>query len=213
MARPEEANLPAITVRPLRRDDWPVLEELFGANGACGGCWCMWPRVPKGGKLWEECKGDKNRADFRRLVEAGAVHGVLAFAEGKSVGWCSFGPRSTFPRLERVRAIQRSWDEGTWSVVCFYIPARWRGKGVAGRLLAAATERAFALGARELEGYPAVPRDADTPIPAAFAWTGVPALFEAAGYHKLPGQEASRAIFLLDHPPPPPAKRPARRKS
>jgi GNAT superfamily N-acetyltransferase len=202
MPRTNDAAQPEVTVRLLLPDDWPVLEELFGANGACGGCWCMWPRVPKGGKLWDECKGEKNRQAFRRLVEAGAVHGVLAFVDDKPVGWCSFGPRDTFPRLERGRALQRDWDAGTWSVVCFYIPARWRGKGIAGRLLAAATERAFALGARELEGYPAVPKEPDSPIPAAFAWTGVPALFTAAGFRELPDQDASRRIFLLDKPRP-----------
>jgi GNAT superfamily N-acetyltransferase len=166
----------------------------------------MWPRVPRGGKLWQECKGDKNRKDFRRLVEASEVHGVLAFADDNPVGWCCFGPRSTFPRLERVRALQRDWDEGTWSIVCFYIPTRWRGKGIAGWLLAAATEHAFALGARELEGYPAIPKDAATPMPAAFAWTGVPALFEAAGYREVPAQKASRAIFVLDSLPMPAGK-------
>jgi GNAT superfamily N-acetyltransferase len=190
-----------ITVRLLRHDDWPVIEELFGSNGACGGCWCMWPRVPRGGKLWDECKGEKNRNDFRKLLEVGEVHGVLAFAGVRPVGWCSFGPRNTFPRLERVKALQRNWDEGTWSVVCFYIPAKWRGKGIAGQLLAAATKQAFALGARELEGYPAVPRDADIALPAAFAWTGVPNLFDAAGFQKQPGQEASRRIYLRKKAP------------
>jgi GNAT superfamily N-acetyltransferase len=200
MARAKPPAAPAITVRLLRTDDWPVIEQLFGPNGACGGCWCMWPRLPRGGKLWEECKGDKNRAAFRRLVEAGEVHGVLAFAEGKPVGWCCFGPRQTFPRLERVRALQRDWPEGTWSIVCFYVPARWRGQGIAGRLLEAAARQAFALGAQHLEGYPAVPHEASAPLPAAFAWTGVPALFEAAGFVPLPGPEASRATYLLEPP-------------
>jgi hypothetical protein len=27
---------------------WPALEQLFGPNGACGGCWCMWWRIEKG---------------------------------------------------------------------------------------------------------------------------------------------------------------------
>jgi GNAT superfamily N-acetyltransferase len=196
----DESKDDALTLRLLGPDDWPVLAELFGPNGACGGCWCMWPRVPRGGKLWDECKGDTNRDNFRRLVEAGEVHGVLAFAEGRPVGWCSFGRRSSFPRLATVRAIQRDWAPTTWSVVCFYIPARWRGRGVARRLLEAATARAFELGAEEVEGYPAVPKDPSTPLPAAFAWTGVPALFKAAGYRKLRTPEASRAVYLIEKP-------------
>jgi GNAT superfamily N-acetyltransferase len=183
-------------IRPLEPGDWPVIVRLFGDNGACGGCWCMWPRVPRGGKAWEEAKGAKNRDRFRRLVHGGQVHGMLAFCGAEPAGWCSFGPRATFPRLETVRAIQRDWSDGTWSIVCFYIPARWRGRGVATRLLEAATARAFALGAREIEGYPAVPKRPPEPLPAAFAWTGVPAFFVKAGYEEWIPTEASRSVFV-----------------
>src|SRR6202035_1892135 len=120
-----------LSVRLLREDDWPTIEELFGSNGACGGCWCMWWRVPRGGKLWTEMKGKKNRAAFRKLLENGDVHGVLASCGDKAVGWCSFGPRRSYVRLERVRALRRDWSERTWSILCFYIPPAWRRRGVA----------------------------------------------------------------------------------
>jgi hypothetical protein len=32
-------------IRPLTRDLWPALEDLFGDNGAVGGCWCMYWRI------------------------------------------------------------------------------------------------------------------------------------------------------------------------
>ncbi len=185
-----------IDIRPLEPGDWPIIVKLFGDNGACGGCWCMWPRVPRGGKLWEELKGAKNRERFRRLVRAGKVHGVLAFYRDEPVGWCSFGPRQTFPRLDTVRALQHDWPAGTWSIVCFYIPSAWRGRGIASRLVEAATRRALAMGARVIEGYPAVPKNSSEPLPAAFAWTGVPALFESAGYSELIRPKASRTIFV-----------------
>ena len=60
-----------LDIRPLAPGDWPIIVKLFGDNGACGGCWCMWPRVPRGGKLWDDLKGAKNRDCFRRLVRAG----------------------------------------------------------------------------------------------------------------------------------------------
>jgi GNAT superfamily N-acetyltransferase len=185
-----------IHIRPLTADDWPHIVQLFGANGACGGCWCMWPRVPRGGKSWHEAKGAKNRQRFRRLVQTGKVHAVLAFVGKDPVGWCSFGPRSTFPRLERVRALQRDSSDTTWSIVCFYIPSRWRGRGVATKLLEAATGEAFALGATEIEGYPVVPKKLPEKVPAAFAWTGVPALFVAQGYEELDRPGVSRPIYL-----------------
>jgi GNAT superfamily N-acetyltransferase len=189
-----------LAVEALGRDDWPTVERLFGERGACGGCWCMWWRVPKGGKTWEEAKGPNNRERFRHLVQAGDVHAVIAYVGDEPVGWCSFGPRRTFPRLERVRALRREAPEATWSIVCYYIPAAWRGRGVALRLLEAATERAFTLGASEIEGFPIVPKDAAAKVPAAFAWTGVPALFEAAGYKKMRRPGASRPIYLKMRP-------------
>jgi GNAT superfamily N-acetyltransferase len=183
-----------VRIRPVRPDDWPAIVELFGDRGACGGCWCMYWRLPRGGKLWEEVKGRKNRDRFRRLVKAGKVHAVMAFAGERPVGWCCFGPRSTFPRLETVRALRRDWSETTWSIVCFYLPSRWRGAGMGTRLLAAAAREAFARGAREIEGYPVVPKRGR--IPAAFAWTGVPAMFERAGMTKLRRRGASRPIYV-----------------
>jgi GNAT superfamily N-acetyltransferase len=193
LRRPDVSTL---TVRPLQEDDWPTIEQLFGPNGACGGCWCMWWRVPQGGKLWDRMKGTKNRDAFRKLVEDGEVHAVIAFRGEEPVGWCSFGPRRSYPRLERVRALRRDWPEDTWSILCFYIPTAWRRRGVARLLLKAATARAFKLGAREIEGYPVVTSDSTGMMPAAFAWTGVPALFEAAGYKALHNQDGRRRVFV-----------------
>jgi GNAT superfamily N-acetyltransferase len=157
----------------------------------------MWWRVPRGGRLWEEARGPKNRDAFRRLVRAGKVHGILAFAGDEPVAWCSFGPLESFPRLDTVRALRHDAGPDTWAIVCFYIPARWRRRGVARRLLDAATARAFELGALDVEGYPVVPRDPRTPVPAAFAWTGVPALFKAAGYRELLRPGATRPIYII----------------
>jgi GNAT superfamily N-acetyltransferase len=155
----------------------------------------MWPRLHKGGKLWEESKGAKNRASLQRLVKGSNVHAVLAFAGEEPVGWCCFGPFADFPRLQTVRALKGDRPPGTWCVICFYIPARWRGHGVATALLNAATERAFALGADRIEGYPQKPSTAH-PAPAAFVWMGVPELFKKVGYKKLPRRNATRPIFV-----------------
>jgi len=34
-----------LTTHPLTPDLWPVFEDLFGENGAAGGCWCMYWRI------------------------------------------------------------------------------------------------------------------------------------------------------------------------
>ena len=184
-----------LAVRPVSTVDWPAIEKLFGEKGACGGCWCMWWRLPRHGKAWEAAKGEPNRAALRRIVESGGQHAMMAFAAGEPVGWCSFGPRAEFPHLERMRAARRAWDARTWAVLCFYIHPRWRGRGVAEQLLAAATARAFELGAREIEAYPVEWKLGRAP--AAFAYTGVPAMFEAAGYDLVACPPANgRRVYL-----------------
>ncbi|HSP17171.1 MAG TPA: GNAT family N-acetyltransferase [Thermoanaerobaculia bacterium] len=170
-----------ITTRELRRTDWDALEKLFGANGACGGCWCMAWRSPYAGKAYEERKGTKNRNDLRRRLRAGRVYGVLAFADSEPVGWCSIGPRAGFPKLQRSRALRTVWDEGTWSVTCFFVRRTHRGEGIGASLLREAIAVGRRHGARAIEGYP-VRSDRDKPLPGPFVWTGLPSMFEAAGF-------------------------------
>jgi GNAT superfamily N-acetyltransferase len=195
---PRAERTEEISIRVLEPTDWPLIERLFGANGACGGCWCMWWRVEKGGKTWEEAKGPKNRGRMQRLVKQGAVHAVIASIDGEPVGWCSFGPRASFPRLMNSRVLEHETSDDTWSIVCFFIPAKHRGRGVATRLLAAASAHAFQLGARTIEGYPVVPHGEDARMPAAFAWTGVPAVFAASGYRPIEREPGLRPIHVLE---------------
>ncbi|MCO6436485.1 MAG: GNAT family N-acetyltransferase [Phycisphaerae bacterium] len=191
-----QARNVSVHVRSLVADDWAEVERLFGPRGACGGCWCMYWRLPRGGKLWDENKGEPNRRAFEKLVRGGGVYGCLAFVGEKPVGWCCVGPRRDFPRLERSRVLETDWSAGTWSVVCFYIAAGYRHRGVGSKLLRGAIAVAKAHGAREIEGYPVRPKHGSgAEIPAAFAWTGVEAMFESQGFTPLKGSSDSRAVY------------------
>ena len=186
----------AIVTKELTESHWPAIEALFGGNGACGGCWCMAWRSPYSGKAYEERKGENNRADFRRLVTKGRAHGVLAFDGKGPVGWCSVGPRADFPALERSRVLQTEWDAGTWSVTCFFIRRTHRGCGVGTALLKKAIAVAKRHGAARLEGYPVRINPEKPPLPGPFAWTGVPSMFEAAGF-TLITEPPARPIYTL----------------
>lgn len=181
-----------IKVRALAPEDWPLLARLFGSKGACGGCWCMHWLMPRGHD-WEREKGSRNRAALRRRVRAGKVRGVIALEHELPVGWCHLGPRGGFPRLLRSRVIRTDATDDDWAVVCFYIPAQHRGRGVGRRLLQGAVRLARAEGARRLEGYPV--RMTQDPYPATFAFVGVPRLFEQAGFENVTRRGAPRPVF------------------
>lgn len=173
---------------------WPLLEGLFGAKGACGGCWCMAWRVARGGKLWAQTKGDPARRRFRQLVGAGTAHGILALDGDTPVGWCTFGPRAHFPRLERVRAYARPDASEVWSIPCFFVARGYRGRGLAHRLLAAAVAACARRGARIVEGYPVTATQDGKHLPAAFSWTGPLPVFLAAGFEVVQQKAASRPL-------------------
>lgn len=193
---PAASTASAITTRPLTKRDWPLIEALFGANGACGGCWCMWWRVPMGGKTWDAAKGAPNRRVFKQLVESGEASGVLAFDGKTPVGWCAVGPRADFPRLERSKALAREWRRTTWSLNCLYVPTHARGRGVATALVAAAVDLARKHRATEIEAYPQTVNPGERQA-GAFVWTGVPSLFEPLGFRPLHRPRRGRMLYLL----------------
>ncbi|MCC6159046.1 MAG: GNAT family N-acetyltransferase [Deltaproteobacteria bacterium] len=184
------------TFRELTPRDWPDIEALFGPRGACGGCWCMWWRVERGGKLREATKGAPAKATFRELVESGRVRGILAFEGDVPVGWCSFGPRPSFPRLETVKAYRRDDGAAGWCVNCFFIAKDRRGRGVAGGLLDAAIAAARRAGAPWLEAYPVVSKPGAT-VPAVFAFMGPETLFDTRGFREVQRLSPSRPVVRL----------------
>ena len=79
-----------LTIRLLTPDLWPALEDLFGENGACNGCWCMYWRI---GSAYHRRLRERNRAAFREVVKRGPPPGLLAFHDNVAVGWCQLTPR------------------------------------------------------------------------------------------------------------------------
>jgi len=180
---------------PLTKARWSDFEELFGSNGACGGCWCMFWRLPR--KQFDAQKGDGNRGTMKALVESGAIPGLLGYLDGRPVGWCSLAPREHYPALSRSRVLQPVDDQPCWSVSCLFVHRSYRNKGVATQLLRAAIDYVKDKGVRFLEGYPVEPKG-DKPIPAAFAWTGVPKVFAANGFSEAARRSPIRPIMRFD---------------
>jgi hypothetical protein len=112
-------------------DRWDDLVALFGENGAYANCWCMWWR--KSGAEFSRGvrnRGAGNRRAMNRLVQDGRVPGLLAYREGRPVGWVSVAPREEFGRIQRSPTLKPVDDKPVWSIVCFFMHRGEREKGV-----------------------------------------------------------------------------------
>jgi GNAT superfamily N-acetyltransferase len=70
-------------------------------------------------------------------------------------------------------------DKPVWSVICFVVPAEYRGQGVAGALLAGAVAYAKKCGARLIEAYPV---DKPRRSHDDFMWFGAKSMYDKAGF-------------------------------
>ncbi len=170
-----------LVIKDLTPDLWSDLEKLFGKNGACAGCWCMWWRHELGDKP-EAIKNAANKRRFKKLVHGGDVYGALAYADGEPVGWVNYGPRKDFPRLDRAPSNACTDAEKVWSVPCFFVHRNYRGRGVSEALLDHALRAMKRHGVKTAEGYPVAPAKPGGEIPQAFAFTGLAASFKKAGF-------------------------------
>jgi GNAT superfamily N-acetyltransferase len=184
------ASPAALEFHPVAAERWGDLERLFGEHGASGGCWCMWWRLTR--TQFAQQRGQKNKEALKRIVDSGEVPGLLAYADGEPIAWCSVGPRETFPALERSRTLKRIDDQPVWSVVCFYVAKRFRRKGVMVPLLTAALQYAREHGAKIVEGYPVEPTK---PLSGDSGYTGVVSAFRKAGFVEVIRRSETRPIM------------------
>lgn len=187
MRRSQVENL---VFHPLTLERWSDFEYLFGKQGACAGCWCMWWRLTR--SQFSKQAGSQNKRAMKRIVRSGAVPGILAYANGDPVGWCSIAPRTDFPALERSPVLKRVDDRPVWSVVCFYVAKRYRKRGLMAKLLEAAVQYAKKQGAEIVEGYPIRPKRV---LAYSDGFTGIVSTFRRAGFVQVENRSSTRPIM------------------
>ncbi len=179
-----------LTVRPLAPDLWPALEDLFGAVGACKGCWCMYMRI---GAAYRRRRPEENNAAFRAVVKRGPPPGLLAFDGDVAVGWCQLTPRDAVPQLDRIWRLKRVDDVPVWSLSCFYVRKGYRRRGISAALIAAALKAAKRAGAPALEAYPF-----DAAVSPSSSSTGYASTFARMGFKTVARRDRARPIMRHD---------------
>ena len=180
-----------IAVRAVSPDCWADFEQLMGPRGGSGGCWCMLWRCSK--KVFDAGKQAQNRTAMKEIIESGERPGVMAYDGDVPVAWCQVAPRTVFKRLEGSRVLRPVDQEPVHVISCFLIARTHRRQGISIRLIEAAMSLAADKGATIVEGYPIDP--ATKPYPATYAWTGLKAAFDAAGFTEVARRSPSRPIM------------------
>jgi ribosomal protein S18 acetylase RimI-like enzyme len=187
-----------LTIRPLTPERWPDLELLFRSRGCsvARGCWCMYYR--RSGSPPTPARGvstaERNRRDFKALVESGTEPGLIAYRGDTPVGWVSLGPRDDYAKLRRSPVMKPVDDEPVWSVICFVVPAEFRHLRVAHALLDGAIAYARRHGVTLLEAYPVDKRQRsdDTAM-----WFGARSMYDAAGFEVVARRKPTRPVMRL----------------
>jgi GNAT superfamily N-acetyltransferase len=174
----------ALEFLPLTADRVPDLAGLFGQGGDPRWCWCAYFRVR--GRDWTNSTAADNREVLEAAVAAnsadGRAPGLVAYDGAEAVGWTSVGPREDYERLAFSKVLAPVDDAQVWSIVCFVVGRRSRGRGVAVALLDAAIDYAREHGATVLEAYPVEVPDGGR-IASANVYHGTLSMFERAGFH------------------------------
>jgi GNAT superfamily N-acetyltransferase len=184
-AGPEGHQLRFAAVTKATRADF---EKLFEAKGGPKYCWCMvWRDMPDR----QHASNADRKAEMLAHIEAGTPVGILAYAEGEPVGWCSVAPRES---LRRLSPQQDDSEAGVWSIVCFYVPRALRGGGLAAALLEAAVKHAFEQGAKAVEAYPV---DEDSP---SYRFMGFRGMYGPLGFRETGMAGSRRHVVRLERP-------------
>jgi GNAT superfamily N-acetyltransferase len=167
VAQAEIARLPTIgevaihDVTPDRLADYQTFfdHDAFRDFPSWQACYCMAPYQT--GDEDPEPTAAENRREMSAKITRSTVVALLAYVDGKPVGWCNYGETTWFAGLKKRFELKPAEAEGVGSIACFVIAAPYRGHGVATRLLAAAMDRMRDRGVRVVEAYPA--KDIDSP--------------------------------------------------
>jgi GNAT superfamily N-acetyltransferase len=194
MATQHNEFVTQVQFETLNENNWPLFEKLMGEKGGCGGCWCMYHRLP--GPAFKQNKYARNKQLMKKLVNTQQPVGLLAVYNKEAIGWISFSPREQLYRIEHSRTMKRIDDKPVWSVSCFFIKKEYRHKGLSQRLIKAVIAFARENNITAIEAYPVIPGSAKSP--GVFLWTGILSAFTKNGFTVVHKSGQSKTMVRLN---------------
>jgi GNAT superfamily N-acetyltransferase len=175
-----------VEVHPVTKERWSDLAALFD-RPIVRTCFCMFYRKTGAGTG----VGSDNRKAMKALVDGGTAPGLIGYENGVPVAWVSLGPREDYAKLRRSPVMKPVDDRPVWSIVCFFVDSRARGRGLSERMLRAATDYARSRGARLLEAYPV---DSDERTHPDDMFFGAKSMYDRAGFQEVARRRPTRPV-------------------
>jgi GNAT superfamily N-acetyltransferase len=175
----------AFEAHPVTKERWADLVELFD-RPIVRTCFCMFYR-----KAGDTGAGSDNQRAMKKLVDRGTVPGLIGYEDGRPVAWVSLAPREDYAKLQRSPIMKPVDDKPVWSIVCFFVDRKARGRGLSTRMLRAAVDYARSRGARLLEAYPV---DKDARSHPDFMFFGAKSMYDRAGFKEVARRKPTRPV-------------------
>lgn len=176
--------MPTYSVRPLSPDLLDDYLSFFDHDAFCDNpewqsCYCAFFHCYSRAREeeFEERSSEENRALVSGLIRAGQMHGYLAFAGAKAVGWCHAARRADLPSLRERFDLPDDEAGSIGSIACFVVAKGHRRRGIGRQLLDAACQGFRAMGLACAEAYPHAGRETD-----AENYHGPLSMYLAAGF-------------------------------
>ena len=167
--------------------------DAFSDNKDWSTCYCrcyvFYEGAGGGMEAWDAaCAAPgANRAAMIEMIGAGKVDGLLAYRDGKVVGWVQYGPST---RFHSPKGKLEPAEDGLAAIICFVVSPQHRRSGIARALLRAALDDLARRGFRAVDA-----RAAANPEPGAMHhFTGSIAMYLDEGFVRQGGDPAARYV-------------------
>jgi GNAT superfamily N-acetyltransferase len=195
---------PALMIVPANQAGCEDLQTIFGTRGQAANCQCQRYKLHRR-EAFRSFPVEERADRLRRQTECGhprsaTTSGLVAYLDGEPVGWCAVEPRPAYEGLVRNNRVpwegraEDKADESVWAVTCLFTRTGFRKQGISRALARAAVDFARERGARAIEGYPMVTKDALLEE----LHVGTEGVFAAAGFAEVSRPTKRRVVMRID---------------